>query len=98
MDLISRLSPYLFWDTDPKEIDPEKHRRWIIERVVKRGNLEDFRLMMKYYTREQIVQSIKEIRSMDEKTLYFLSNIFDVPINEFRCYKEKLLKDKHWNY
>lgn len=35
------FSPYLFWDTEISNIDIQKHKRFIIERVLMKGKLED---------------------------------------------------------
>ena len=32
----------LFWDIDPKTLDTERHRRFIIGRILARGDLDDF--------------------------------------------------------
>ncbi len=37
------LNKALFWDTDYQDIDYEKHARFVIERVVTRGNLKDWK-------------------------------------------------------
>ncbi len=37
----------LFWDIDPETLDLEKHSRFIIERVLKKGSLEDWLYLKK---------------------------------------------------
>lgn len=34
---IRELSPELFWDVDPETIDEQAHRRYVIKRVLERG-------------------------------------------------------------
>jgi len=98
MDLISRLSPYLFWDTDPKDIDPEKHRRWIIERVLMYGTLPDFRLILQYYGWETIGRVAKNSRQIDCKTASFIAAMTGIPKKEFFCYTYKFSNLTHWEY
>lgn len=44
----------LFWDVDPKTIDPKKHARYIIERILEFGNDEEVRWMWSYYSADII--------------------------------------------
>ncbi len=37
----------LFWDIDPETLDLGKHSRFIIERVLKKGSLEDWLYLKK---------------------------------------------------
>ena len=85
-NIVETLSKHLFWDVNISEIDAQKHQKFIIERIVKRGNLKDFRLLLKVFNNEVIIQNIIKIRSLDAKTLVFLSSFFDVDKNKFRCY------------
>ena len=39
----------LFWDVNPKTINPEKHAVYIIERILDFGNDEEVRWMWKFY-------------------------------------------------
>ena len=84
--LLQQLSKHLFWDVNIDDIDIRKHQKFIIERIVKRGNLKDFRLLLKSFNNKVIIQNIIKIRSLDTKTLVFLSSFFDVDKNKFRCY------------
>lgn len=46
--------PSLFWDVDPAQIDPEKHSRYIIERIMDFGSDEEIRWMWRAYSREEM--------------------------------------------
>jgi hypothetical protein len=39
----------LFWDVDPKTIDPQKHARYIIERIIEFGDDKEVRWMWNTY-------------------------------------------------
>lgn len=39
---VSQLSPELFWDVAQHEVDPIRHRKWLLERVLERGKWEDW--------------------------------------------------------
>jgi hypothetical protein len=76
----------LFWDIDPDTLNFKKHSRFIIERVLKKGSLEDWMNLKEYYSLNKIKEESLQIRSLDKKTLYFLSNYFGVDKTQFRCY------------
>jgi hypothetical protein len=95
---ISDLSRFLFWDTDYTTIDPEKHAEYIIDRVLSRGSLEDFRILVAYYGKPKIKKIAKQIRYLDDRTLHFCSAYFSVPLNDFRCFILKQSNQAAWNY
>ena len=80
-----KLNKTLFWDIDFETIDYQKHIRFVIERVLTRGNLSDWFELKKQYDLEQIKNEIIEIRFLDEKTLNFCSYLFNTPKEQFRC-------------
>ena len=51
------FSQYLFWDTPISSIDLKKNKRYIVERVVTRGFLQDFYLLTKMYSTEEIKEA-----------------------------------------
>ena len=82
------FNPALFWDTDMNNINAEDHVHYIIERVVTRGNMEDWRRIHTMYGHEKIKNISVQIRSLDNKTLSFLSTYFNIKKDQFRCYKK----------
>ena len=53
-----QFRPTLFWDTDPKKIDPEKNARYIIERVLEYGDLKEAGWVFAHYSKEKIREVI----------------------------------------
>lgn len=53
----------LFWDVDPKVIDPDKNARYIIERVLDFGNTEEARWLFQYYPKKEIKRVMELPRS-----------------------------------
>lgn len=58
----------LFWDVDPKKIDPDKHARYIIERILDFGETDEVRWMSEYYPRQSIQKVIRESRVLHDKS------------------------------
>lgn len=93
-----KLSQHLFWDTNPDNLDHEKQARQIIERVVTRGRISDWSQIRDYYGVDRIKIEVVKIRSMDAKTMNFLSLILNIPATEFRCFKTKQSNLQHYPY
>jgi len=92
------FSTVLFWDIDIKTFDIDKHARFLIERVVTRGTLDDWHLLKKTYSREKIKEEALQIRTLDKISLNFLSIYFKIAPEKFRCYKQTQSPHTHWNY
>ncbi len=96
--MLENLSDRLFWDTNPNMLDWDKDMPLIIERVVQRGTLEEWRVIVKKYGLKKIITLAKELRSMDLLSVNFLAQISGTPITEFRCYNTRPLNQSHWIY
>jgi len=93
-----QLSRVIFWDTDYDAIDWDNKVRYVIERVVSYGTVSDWRAIQKRYGMERIRDEMLQSRDLDPKTLRFLSAIFDIPKEQFRCYTYIQLNPGHWVY
>lgn len=78
------FSKYLFWDATLENIDVEKNRVYIIERVLNRGKLDDFYLLIKFYSVEVIVKSIRAGVVLGPKTANFFINYYKIPRSEIK--------------
>jgi|Deesub1362A_J573_1020465.scaffolds.fasta_scaffold27093_2 hypothetical protein len=81
---------HLFWDTDLEKVDPVENSYFIIERTLRYGFPEDIRLIVKTYTKEEIVNVVKTSRMIDRKTARFWSVHFNIPEGEILCLKRQL--------
>ena len=79
------FSQQLFWDTPIDAIDMEKHKNYVIERVIARGLLVDFYWLLKIYTRDEIATALKKSKTLDRKTIPFCSDYFDIPLKELHA-------------
>ncbi|MCF7848639.1 MAG: hypothetical protein K9M45_07315 [Kiritimatiellales bacterium] len=92
--LIQQLSGHLFWDVYPEGVDPEKHRQFIIPRVMDRGTLADVEAVWNYYGEEKVRAALLSASSLNKKTIAFFANQFNLPRENFRAYRES---SKTWN-
>lgn len=67
----------LFWDVDSKTIDPDKHARYVIERILDFGNDSEVRWALHYYPAKKIKQTIQKERSqLHPKSIALWSRLF----------------------
>jgi hypothetical protein len=86
-NILLKLSEYLFWDYDRNKLDPNTDRNLILERVFSRGTENDEKEILNYYGKSLIKNAIVDIKYLDKKTLNYLSIVFSIPKEEFKCYK-----------
>ena len=92
------LPKILFWDSNIANVDYEQHARSIIERVITRGSLADWKMIKDYYGLNRIEEEILQMRTLDAITLNFFSQFFDKPKKQFRCYTQDALIQQLWDY
>ncbi len=97
-EIAENLSKRLFWDTNPKDIDMEEHRVFIISRVLEYGTLGDWRFIQKYYGLQEIAQTATTIRTLDKKALAFIATISGKAKEEFRCYTNQQSVNPHLSF
>ena len=66
----------LFWDVDPKTIDPKKHARYIIERILDFGELDEVKWMAHYYPVETIKDTLRRSRVVTDQSRALWSMVF----------------------
>lgn len=60
--------PSLFWDVAPDTIDPQRHARYIIERILDFGDEHEVRWVAHYYPPRLIRDTIARSRVLHEKS------------------------------
>ncbi len=94
---IADFSPHLFWDVDLNDFDFEKHGMFFSQRVIEYGKIDDWNLLKNLYGLEKIKEFALQFRTLDAVSLSFLSAIFKINQEEFRCYKHKQQVQNCWN-
>ncbi len=83
---LSNFSSYIFWDTSVDKLDFEKNSSFIIKRVLEYGKISDWILLNEIYGLNLIIDKVRQFKSLDRKTLFFIAGISQTPLNEFKCY------------
>ena len=92
------FSTCLFWDVDLSDLNMEKHKTFIVARVLDYGNWEDWLFIRNYYGLEKIKEIALQIRSLERKSLAFIAIVTQTPEEQFRCYKQLQSNNRHWYF
>jgi hypothetical protein len=92
------LSSQAFWDVDMDSIDYDKNARFVVEKVIDRGNLEDFKSLRQFYGDEKIKKEVINAKWLGDKDIYFCCAIFGLNPDDFKCYTKKQLNPRLWIY
>ncbi len=92
-----KLKQSTFWEFDVAKLDLEGSCKTIIPRIAMRGTVDEIREMRHYYGDEKIAEVLKAVKYLDNLTLSLFSNIYNIPVEEFRCYTEKQLTPQLWH-
>lgn len=93
---LDSLSDHLFWDVQKPKEDAQSSRDFIIQRVLEYGLTKDWQAILKFYGSEAIVHCAVNCRYLETKAMHFISNVFDVKLENFRCYNFKQSSQNFW--
>ncbi|HNW96906.1 MAG TPA: hypothetical protein PKK00_00680 [Bacteroidales bacterium] len=95
---ILKLSAHLFWDVDRNNIDFNKNKKFIVQRVLEYGLLCDWQIIYSYYGIDDIAKTAITIKDIDKKSLAFIALLSKIPKEKFLCYTTMQLMPQHWNF
>lgn len=96
-DCVNRFSRNLFWDIDISQLSMDEHAAYVIQRVLEYGQMDDWRLINKYYGLDRIVEECKQMRTLDPVCLSFVTTISHTKQEEYRCYHFRQSTPTLWN-
>jgi len=93
-----QISQHLMWDIDKSQFDWDKMKLFIVQRVIERGDIDDFYAILQVYGGIEGVREIaKNITAvLDPRDEALMRTLFNLKKNELECYKPRPLKRKHW--
>jgi hypothetical protein len=92
------LSKQAFWDVDMDSIDYEKNARFVVEKVIDRGNHRDFLQILAYYGKDNVRDLALKAIWLSDISINFCCKLFDLKPQDFKCYEKKQLNRAHWNF
>lgn len=96
LNISKDLKPQYFWDVDIDKLNVDRSKRLIIERVFVLGTAKEIMLVINYYGEKVVVDVLERLNYIDPKTLNFVSKLFNVSLQSFKCYTRKQLTPQHW--
>jgi len=97
LNISKDLHKQYFWDVNLKDLNVDRSKRLIIERVFALGTSTEVKLVISYYGTETVVDVLKKLNYIDPKTLNFVSAYFKVSLESFKCYGQKQSIRQHWD-
>ena len=92
------LSKHLFWDIKTDALDFDKHKSYVISRVLEFGGINDWRQIRDYYGIDEIALVVKGLRNLDKKAIAFISLLSNTSKEDYRCYTTKQSMPQHCNF
>ena len=92
-----KVDPTLLWEYDLDNFNYQEMRNIVVQRVIERGRREDFYTIFNLYGEDGVIEAIKQISYLNDKNMNFVSVMFQIPLNDLKCYKKKLSNPGHWN-
>lgn len=93
----AKVDTSLLWEYDLSEFDYQQMKTVVVQRVIERGWPDDWYAILNMYGEDGITNAIKAIPYLNDKDMNFVSNAFQIPLSEMRCYERKQLTKAHWN-
>ncbi|WP_222535415.1 DUF6922 domain-containing protein [Pedobacter polysacchareus] len=91
------LPTVLFWDLDFDKIDWKRSYKMVIERVLDKGNAEEWEEMIRFYGKTNVILALKnDITYLSDMTADAVCTYFQLSKQELKCYLKKQLNKGHW--
>jgi len=88
---------FLFWDFRFDEIEWREDYLTVIARIIERGNDEEWKEMLRFYTKEKVLAALRnEIAYLPDYAIEKACAYFSLRKEDLLCYTKNLWKPKHW--
>jgi len=78
----------LHWDTPWENLDSKLHSKYIIERILEYGDIDDLKWLFNEYPEDEIKETVKTSKRLSAKTAYFFSKILNIPEETILCIQQ----------
>jgi hypothetical protein len=94
-----QVRPHLLWDVNLEKVDYQKMKLFIVERVIERGNMDDFYVIFQHYDGPEGVREIlKKANFYDPRDEAMARALFNLKKKDLECYKRRRLRRKHLGF
>lgn len=91
------INPKLLWEYDLVNFDFQNMRNVVVQRVIERGHVNDFYAMLHFYGVDGVIEEVKMLPYLNDIDMNFVSTVFNIPLDQLKCYEKKQLPQRHWN-
>jgi hypothetical protein len=94
-----QISRHLLWDVDRDNVDWDAMRKFIVQRVIERGGMNDFYALFGLYGGvEGVKKIIRELPvTLDSRDEALVRTVFNLKKEDLQCYKRKRLRETYLN-
>mgnify|MGYP003328552444 CR=1 FL=1 len=92
----AKINPSLLWEYDLSKFDYGQMRSVVVQRVVERGWPDDWYAALNMYGLEEFRNIVKGLPYLNDKDMNFVSIVFEIPLEELKCYMKKQSQPAHW--
>ena len=86
----------LLWDTDPSQVDLERHAGFLIRRSLERGTWAEWKMIRAHYGDQRIREELQTMRHLDPKALAYVAAVLGQPPESFPCYTTESSPTAPW--
>lgn len=99
INLDDNLQRY-FWDTDLSKLDMTKKSEFVIARLLDKGNFQAVRWVIKNYSKQEIIKTLKTYRDFSLKSASFWALFYNIPLSELKCFQQpyRTTRTNLWPY
>lgn len=91
------LPKRLFWDSNFDKIDWQTMYLGVIDRVIERGNKDEWNEIVRYYGKSKVINVLKsEIKYLPDYAIEKVCSYFNLKKEELACYARTQSKRGHW--
>lgn len=95
----AELSKY-FWDVNTATVNPQTSPKYVINRLLDKGDFEAVRWVLSTFSTVIIIQSITTSRDFSVKSATFWARYLNIPKEDFLCMRQpyRAMRSLHWMY
>jgi hypothetical protein len=87
----------LFWEYNYDTIDWLAGYEIVIQRILERGTMEEWKELVRFYSEQVIIHCLKyEINYLPDEVISDAANYFHLLQTDMRCYIRKQSRPRHW--
>lgn len=76
-----------FWEIDPRNLDIQKYKFYVIERLLELGDIKQIKWLLQNFSKKEIIEVVKKSRSISPKSAIFWSFYFNISYDLILCFK-----------